>query len=210
MPRSMDATAAQEFSESFGMIGAGWWRQIAWAKQQGIPDALGMSTRDWVEHYVGGWARLAIEDRREAVLELVGQPEPDNESARGMTRLGVRDEAWERGPPMTESNAERSLATLIEWERLPRPEREVTFHPSRKWRFDFAWPDSMVAVEVEGGSWVNGAHTRGGHFESDAEKYNEAALLGWLVLRVTPRQIEAGQALWWVRKALNLPRKAAA
>lgn len=75
MPRSMDATAAQEFSESFGMIGAGWWRQIAWAKQQGIPDALGMSTRDWVEHYVGGWARLAIEDRREAVLELIAAPD---------------------------------------------------------------------------------------------------------------------------------------
>lgn len=70
MQRSMDATAALEFSESFGMIGAGWWRQIAWASQQGVPEALGMSTRDWVEHYVGGWARLAIEDRREAVREL--------------------------------------------------------------------------------------------------------------------------------------------
>ncbi len=67
---TLTRASAQEFSESFGMIGAGWWRQVAWAKQQGVPDALGMDTREWVEHYVGGWARLAIEDRREAVKEL--------------------------------------------------------------------------------------------------------------------------------------------
>lgn len=102
MQRSMDATAAQEFSESFGMIGAGWWRQIAWAKQQGIPDALGMTTRDWVEHYVGGWARLAIEDRREAVLELVAAPDE------GGLGLSQRDAAEVLG--VHEATISRDLA----------------------------------------------------------------------------------------------------
>lgn len=102
MQRSMDAAAALEFSESFGMIGAGWWRQIAWAKQQGVPDALGMSTREWVEHYVGGWARLAIEDRREAVLELVAAPDD------GGLGLSQRDAAEVLG--VHEATISRDLA----------------------------------------------------------------------------------------------------
>lgn len=30
--------------------------------------------------------------------------------------------------------------------------REHRFHPTRRWRFDFAWPDEKVALEVEGGT----------------------------------------------------------
>jgi hypothetical protein len=114
-------------------------------------------------------------------------------------------------PAMTESNAERSLATLIEWEGLPAPAREYQFNPSRKWRFDFAWiePTGMVAVEVEGGSFSGGRHVRGAGFEADMEKYNDAALRGWKVLRVTPRMIEDGRALWWIRQALKAQEAAA-
>lgn len=43
----------------------------------------------------------------------------------------------------------------------------------------------MTAIEIEGGTWINGAHSRGGHYASDCEKYNEAALLGWVIFRVT-------------------------
>lgn len=63
--------------------------------------------------------------------------------------------------------------------------REYRFHPTRKWRFDLAWPDSMVALEIEGAVWVQGRHTRGSGFAKDMEKYNAAALLGWRVLRTT-------------------------
>jgi very-short-patch-repair endonuclease len=103
----------------------------------------------------------------------------------------------------TMSAAEDNLAALLRWEKLPQPEREYRFDPKRRWRFDFAWPLGTVAMEVEGGSWVGGAHTRGAHFEQDAEKYNEAALAGWLVLRVTPRQIDSGQAIEWIKRALQ-------
>lgn len=81
---------------------------------------------------------------------------------------------------------------------------ELRFHPERKWRFDLAWPDFKVAVEIHGGTWVGGRHTRGAGFEKDREKMNEAQLLGWLVLEVTDKQIRSGQALAWVEKALEV------
>jgi N6-adenosine-specific RNA methylase IME4 len=73
--------AAREYSESLGMIGTGWWRQVAWAHRQNIPGALGMTTREWVETFVGGWQRLPIGDRREAVLELTTGPDPLSQRA---------------------------------------------------------------------------------------------------------------------------------
>ncbi len=63
------------------------------------------------------------------------------------------------------------------------PEREYRFAPPRKWRFDFAWPNLRVAVELEGGVWTGGRHATGAGLVSDMDKYNAAASLGWLVLR---------------------------
>jgi len=90
-------------------------------------------------------------------------------------------------------NSEREQEFLRLWEvvampvppGLPAPEAEYRFHEKRKWRFDFAWPDSMVAVEIEGGTFVRGRHTRGMGHHKDCEKYNQATLLGWRVLRFT-------------------------
>ena len=84
---------------------------------------------------------------------------------------------------------------------IPSAVRESRFHPKRKWRFDFHWPDIFVAVEVEGGIWVRGRHNRPASFIKDCEKYNEAALMGILVLRVTDKQIKDGSALDWIRRA---------
>jgi hypothetical protein len=74
-------------------------------------------------------------------------------------------------------------------------EYEYKFHPTRKWRFDYAFPHAMVALEIEGGSWINGRHNRGTGFLRDMEKYNEAGLLGWRIFRVTPQQVKNGQAI---------------
>lgn len=63
---------------------------------------------------------------------------------------------------------------------------EHRFHATRRWRFDFAWVAQRVAVEVEGGVWSGGRHTRGAGFVADARKYNEAVRLGWRVLRFVP------------------------
>lgn len=92
---------------------------------------------------------------------------------------------------------------------LPRPLPEVQFHPLRKWRFDFAWPEKMVALEVDGGIWMQTKTGRGkGHahpkrFLQDIEKMNEAALLGWLVIRVAPEMISDGRAIEWLERALG-------
>lgn len=75
---------------------------------------------------------------------------------------------------------------------VPRPVPEFVFAAPRKWRFDFALPAHKIALEVEGGIWTDGAHTRGKHFLSDIEKYNRAAILGWRVLRCTPQTLISG------------------
>lgn len=79
--------------------------------------------------------------------------------------------------------------------KLPAPVTEHRFHPSRKWRFDLAWPEQMVACEIDGGTYVKGRHVRPQGFRNDCEKLNEATILGWLVLRVTSAMVEDGMAL---------------
>lgn len=64
--------------------------------------------------------------------------------------------------------------------------REYRFHPTRRWRFDFADPALKVAVECEGGVFLPnrvGGHNRGGMYRENCDKYNAAAVLGWIVLR---------------------------
>lgn len=87
---------------------------------------------------------------------------------------------------------------------LPQPEFEFTFAKPRRWRFDFAWPDKMIAVEVEGGNWIMGRHNRSDGFEKDCEKYNTAALLGWKVLRFTGDMVKDGRAITVIEEAVNV------
>ena len=100
------------------------------------------------------------------------------------------------------------IEELLAWQRkitgLPEPKRECLFWEVRRFRFDFCWPDLMIAVEVEGGTWVKGRHTRGAGFASDCEKYNEAAILGWKVLRFPTEEIKSGNALATIKRAIAL------
>jgi len=72
---------------------------------------------------------------------------------------------------------------------LPEPEREYRFDTNRRWRFDFAWPQYKLAVELEGGHRIRGRHNRGDGFQADCEKYNAAQLAGWIVLRYTSEHL---------------------
>jgi hypothetical protein len=87
--------------------------------------------------------------------------------------------------------------------KVPQPVTEYRFHPTRKWRFDYAWPEKSLALEEEGAIWVQGRHTRGKGYENDIEKYNEAAVLGWTVLRATSKHVADGRALAWVQEMLK-------
>ena len=96
-----------------------------------------------------------------------------------------------------------TLLIQIKLSGLPEPQREYGFHRKRKWRFDLAWPDLMIAVEVEGGIWSGGRHVRGEGYEQDCEKYNEAQLAGWMVLRFTPGMIKRGKAGGVIEQAVR-------
>ena len=98
---------------------------------------------------------------------------------------------------------EDTLASHIRSLGLPEPEREYQFHPTRKWRFDFAWPSKMIAVEVEGGIWSGGRHTRGAGFVADCEKYNAAAELGWRVFRYPGGIVKNGEAVNQIERILE-------
>ena len=64
--------------------------------------------------------------------------------------------------------------------------KEFIFHPTRKWRFDFAIPEYKIAIEIDGGVWNYGRHNRAQGYLADMKKFNAAASLGWIVLKFTP------------------------
>ncbi len=67
----------------------------------------------------------------------------------------------------------------------------------KDWRFDFAILPN-IAIEVEGGTWVQGAHVRGARYREDCWKYNVATILGWRVLRGTTSQVRDRSLLGWL------------
>ena len=93
------------------------------------------------------------------------------------------------------------FSCLCESHGIPEPKEEVRFHPTRKWRFDYGWPDVKLALEVDGAVWVAGRHNRGAGFIKDQEKRNEAVLAGWRVLHCTPKDIKTGAVFELLRRA---------
>jgi len=64
---------------------------------------------------------------------------------------------------------------------------EHKFHPERKWRFDLAIPSHKIALEYEGIYGGQSRHTTTKGYTADAEKYNQATIFGWRVLRYTAK-----------------------
>jgi very-short-patch-repair endonuclease len=96
-----------------------------------------------------------------------------------------------------------ALLTHIRQVGLPEPQTEIVFHPTRKWRFDLGYPDQMIAIEVEGGVYTRGRHTRGKGYEEDAVKYNEAQRLGWRVFRFSTGQVTSGAAITFLEQVMR-------
>ena len=106
---------------------------------------------------------------------------------------------------MSKSRLERAFETHLKTigADLPKGKREYRFHKTRKWRFDWAWPDSKLAVEIDGGQWMRngGRHAR----DSDREKMNEAACYGWRVLRFSGSMLKRDPlgVIGTIRRALS-------
>lgn len=80
--------------------------------------------------------------------------------------------------------------------------REYMFHPTRKWRFDYAIPALKIAVECDGGVWTGGRHVNPQGYVKDMEKFNAAAELGWVVLKFTPKQLVTHATLETLRATI--------
>ena len=91
------------------------------------------------------------------------------------------------------------LEDLFEWQLrvtgCPEHVREYRFDAVRRWRFDFAWPERLFAVEIDGGEYVQGRHMRSAGARADNVKMNTAAAQGWTVHRWTGSQVKSGQAV---------------
>lgn len=98
---------------------------------------------------------------------------------------------------------------VLQQHQLPLPVSEHRFDETRRWRFDYAWPELHVALEVEGGIWTHGRHTRGAGYLADLEKYSTAAAMGWAVIRVTPDQLCTSYTMGLLQRAFSGARKAA-
>ena len=85
---------------------------------------------------------------------------------------------------------------------------EWSFHPDRKWRFDYALPDLKIAIEVDGGVFTGGRHSGGVGQVKDMEKCNHAASLGWLVFHIIPDEMYDLQFRKLVQNAIEMRKNA--
>lgn len=127
---------------------------------------------------------------------------------RGDLEIDVQRDGEGKPSAMLIGFSERSqLEGLLECQmralKLPAPMLEFRFMPPRRFRFDFAWPERKVAIEVEGGTWSGGRHVRGNGYEQDCRKYSEAAIRGWKVIRATGKMIKDGTAIELLKRALE-------
>ena len=100
------------------------------------------------------------------------------------------------------SRLEKRFETL--WKALSGPdlEREFRFHETRRWRADFAHLPSHTLIEIEGGIWIQGRHNRAAGFAADLEKYLEATLAGWRVVRLGPKELSSD----YIQRLISLLR----
>lgn len=111
----------------------------------------------------------------------------------GGCKTGAKTKRPKRGGKV-ESEGESLLSLQLKALKIAF-EREFKFCQDRKWRADFHLVDKMILIEVEGGIWSQGRHTRGSGYIADMEKYNEATLLGYQVIRFSTEQVKSGLAI---------------
>lgn len=108
---------------------------------------------------------------------------------------------------------EKDFAFQVRALRLPTCKEQFQFAKEafgRRWRFDFYFPEYLVAVEIEGlvvrringETVVSGRHATITGMKGDMEKYNHAALLGITVLRFEQTSIKTGEPIAFVQRVL--------
>jgi very-short-patch-repair endonuclease len=93
------------------------------------------------------------------------------------------------------------LDTHLKAEKIPY-KTEVRFAPPRRWRFDYVIGEKL-AIEVDGAVYSGGRHVRGKGYEGDLEKFNEAVILGYRVLRFSTGQVKSGLAIDTIKRLIG-------
>ncbi|MEZ2773589.1 DUF559 domain-containing protein [Acinetobacter pseudolwoffii] len=101
-----------------------------------------------------------------------------------------------------QSEGEVKLATALKALKIDF-EQEFKFHPERKWKADFHLVGKKILVEVEGGIWSGGRHTRGKGYIGDMQKYNAATMMGYQVIRFSTEQVKSGLAIQEIEKMVG-------
>jgi N6-adenosine-specific RNA methylase IME4 len=146
----MNREEAEQYTQALEQVFTGGYRFILWADRRGIPKALGLSLPEWVQR-LGGYARLSIEERREAVGELTEGEGLSNRQAAAV--LGVshttveRDRTGTNVPP----EADKEIDIVIpDGTNVPR-EPETPPLPGGRFRcivIDPPWPVEKIEREV--------------------------------------------------------------
>ena len=122
----MNKVDAEEYTQALGQVVGGGWRQIALGQRLGVPKALGLSTERWVQDRLGGYVKLAVADRRQAVKELAAEGHSQRQIGKV---LGVSHVTVGKNLPATgrgkqkgkDKQAERSAAG----KKLPEPAKPL-------------------------------------------------------------------------------------
>lgn len=109
--------------------------------------------------------------------------------------------------PKSRSHLELEAEGILERLGVPFASEYRFDTDGRGWRFDFAFPEKKIAIEIEGGVWSGGRHTRGYGYKADIEKYNAAAMQGWKLNRFTADDLRSGKFEHDMRNILKIPQK---
>ena len=105
---------------------------------------------------------------------------------------------------MSESDLEDTFAFQLDALGLAGYVRQYRAIKGRKFAFDFAFLDEKLLIEIQGGTYSNGAHARPLGIARDYEKSNLAQLAGWRCLAFDGMAVRSGEAVEVVRKALGV------
>lgn len=120
---------------------------------------------------------------------------------KGWTTKALAEKGFDTKGRRSKRSAAEAFQFGCEVNGLPVPEAEYEFS-HRNYRADYAWPDWGLLLEVEGGVWTSGRHTRASGFVGDMAKYNLAACYGYRLIRVVPDDLFSGATFDLIRRAL--------
>ena len=136
-------------------------------------------------------AEVAADIANAHVAAMLRTTDGAQEAAAALMQAGALGGAQVE-PPAEDDNP---LAAKCEqlWRIWNGPElaKEYRFHTARRWRFDYYHEPTRTAIELEGGLYSAGRHTRAAGYLGDIDKYNAAAMQGITVLRLGTGQVDA-------------------